>query len=109
MYVYFLLTITDKPEVTSSAPNPYTVKEGETAELICTLIDANPKTNITWQWLKNDNVIDVMEDRDTYAITNITRSWSGSYKCFASNNAGTSEPATIVIDVQCKYVFYMIF
>lgn len=103
-----MLTITDKPEVKSSAPNPYTVKEGETANLICTLIDANP-SNITWQWFKNDTVIDAMEDRDTYAIPNITRSRSGLYKCTASNNAGTSEPATIYVDVQCKYIFYMIF
>lgn len=91
----------------SSLPNPYTVEEGNTAKLVCTLIDANPLTNITWKWFIKDKLIDPMNDGATYAIPNITRNGTGSYNCTARNYAGISEPATIIVDVQCKYVYCM--
>lgn len=93
--------------MSSNLPNPYTVEEGNTATLVCTLIDANPKTNITWKWFIDDNVIDPKNDGATYAIPNITRNMTGLYKCSARNSAGISELATILVDVQCKYVYCM--
>lgn len=93
---------TDKPEVRFSSPSPYRLREGETAALMCTLIAANPNTGIIWRWIETDSPNAAIHNRPNYTITNITRGRSGSYRCTASNSVGTSEAATIKVDVLCK-------
>ena len=94
----------DKPEVKYNTSSPYSVIEGETATLMCTVTDANPNTHITWRWIKTDSPNMVLHNGPNYTISNIQRGRSGSYNCTASNTVGTSEPATINVDVQCKYM-----
>nr|XP_022287372.1 nephrin-like isoform X2 [Crassostrea virginica] len=89
-----------KPEVRSSLPSPYTLTEGQTATLVCTVISANPSTLITWKWFKSDTPNTFLHTGSTYTIHNIQRGRSGSYNCTASNAVGTSEPATVEVDVQ---------
>ena len=92
----------DKPEVTSSKSSPYTVTEGETASLSCTLTDANPRTSIIWRWIKTDSYNIVFYNGPNYTIPSIQRGKAGSYSCTASNIVGTSEAATIYVNVQCR-------
>ncbi|XP_022287174.2 nephrin-like [Crassostrea virginica] len=96
------LNILYKPEVISSTSSPYIVKEGQTATFLCRTIDANPNTGITWRWFKTDNPNTVLHNGPNYTIPNIQRGRSGSYSCTASNTVGTSERATILVDVQYK-------
>ena len=102
------MCILDKPEVISSPSSPYTVREGQTATLICTVTDANPNTGITWRWVKTDNPYTVLHTGPNYTITNAQRERSGSYNCTASNSVGTSKAAVIYVDVQCVYIIFII-
>ena len=81
--------------------NPYRVREGETAALMCKLSSANPNTGITWRWIKTVSPNTVLHNEPNYTIPNIQRGRSGSYTCTASNAVGTSERATITVDVKC--------
>ena len=92
---------TDNPEVRSSSPSPYRLREGETAVLMCTLTSANPNTGITWRWIKTDSPNSVLHNGPNYTIPNIQRGRSGSYSCTATNTVGISKAATIEVDVQC--------
>lgn len=108
LFVIFLFEI-DKPEVIIRTANPYTVLEGTTAELVCSVIDANPTTGITWEWIKTEvlpqNKSNVLYNGPNYTIPNIQRKSSGSYNCRASNIVDTSVAAKIYVDVQCTYNF----
>lgn len=92
----------DKPEVTSPTTSPYTVLEGQTATLECTVAAANPNISILWTWFKTDSRVKGLYDGPTFTIPNIKRNRSGSYSCSASNVVGTSEAVIIYIDVQCE-------
>ena len=96
-----VLILTDKPEVKSNT-SPDAVNEGQTATLMCTLINANPNTSITGRWIKTDSPSTVLHTGPYITIPNIQRGRSGSYNCLATNTVGTSEPATIYVNVQCK-------
>ena len=92
----------------SSLPSPYKLTEGQTATLVCTVISANPNTLITSRWFKSDTRNTVLHTGSTYTIHNIQRGRSGSYNCTASNAVGTSEPATIEVDVLCMYTLFYV-
>lgn len=95
------MSIVDKPEVISLTPSPYKIIEGETSTLECTVTDANPSTNITWKWIKTDNTSIVIYNGSSYTVRSIQRDSSGTYKCTAGNIVGTSEAATVILDVLC--------
>nr|XP_022289615.1 B-cell receptor CD22-like isoform X2 [Crassostrea virginica] len=97
-----LFFVRDKPEVRSISTSPYRVREGQTATLECTVTDANPTIGITWRWIKSDSPNNILHNGPTYTIPHIQRGGSGSYNCTASNIVGTSEPATVYLDVQYK-------
>ncbi|XP_078323846.1 neural cell adhesion molecule 1-like isoform X4 [Crassostrea virginica] len=88
-----------KPDVKSSTSSPYKIIEGQTATLSCTVTDANPNTGITWRWIKTGFPNTILHTRATYTIPNIQRGRSGSYSCTANNTIGTSEAATVYVDV----------
>ncbi|XP_078332852.1 hemicentin-1-like isoform X2 [Crassostrea virginica] len=96
------LNVMYKPDVRCSLPSPYRIQEGRTALLICTVIDANPNTGITWRWIKLDSPDMELHNGPAYTIPNIQREKSGTYVCTASNSVGTSEGENVVIDVQYK-------
>lgn len=104
--LFFLLIVgfffvIDKPEVTSSTPNPFTVKEGETARLECKVTTANPDNNIIWKWYQIDSPNIILSNGPNNTFQNIQRNMSGSYRCTANNSIGISG-IDIFIDVQCK-------
>lgn len=78
------------------------------ATLKCTVIAANPETNITWNWFKTDSPTENLRNGPTFNISNIRREKSGSYNCTASNSVGISIAATIEVDVQCKYIYIIL-
>ena len=88
----------------STLPSPFKVIEGQTATLECTVTAANPNTGITWKWFKTDSPNNVLHNEPNYTIPNIQRGRSGSYSCTASNTVGTSEAATVYVNVQCKWL-----
>ena len=45
----------------------------------------------------------MLHNGPNYTIPNIQRGSSGSYSCTASNSVGTSDPATVNLDVQCMH------
>nr|XP_022286587.1 hemicentin-1-like isoform X2 [Crassostrea virginica] len=94
-----ILNVMYKPEVRSSSSSLYRVREGQTATLDCEVNDANPNTSIIWRWIKMDSSNTVLHNGPNYTISNIQRGRSGSYNCTASNTVGTSEAATITVDV----------
>lgn len=101
MNTHFVLK--DKPEVMSSTPGHYSVIEGQTGLLDCTVIAANPNTSITWRWFRTESPSNVIHNSPIYTIFNIHRNRSGSYNCTARNSVGTSVAVTINVDVLCKY------
>lgn len=97
------LDVQYKPDVTSSGPSSFSVKENETATLKCTLNDANPNSHITWRWFKTDSPnITLNNSGSTYVINYIKRYMSGSYGCAARNSVAESKEATINVSVQYK-------
>lgn len=98
---FIQIILIDRPEVTSSVSSPYIVEEGQTAALKCSLIDANPNTNITWRWFRTDRPYNTLFYGPNYTVPNIQRDISGSYSCKARNSVGTSEADVINVDVQC--------
>ncbi|XP_078334124.1 kin of IRRE-like protein 3 isoform X2 [Crassostrea virginica] len=96
------LNVLYKPNVRSTPSNPYRVREYETATLICKVIDSNPNTSIAWKWIKTVSPTLVLHNGPTFTIPIIQRGRSGAYNCTASNAVGTSEAATITVDVQYK-------
>ena len=87
----------------STLPSPFKISERQTATLECTVTAANPNTSITWRWFKTDSPNNVLHNGPNYTISSIQRGRSGTYNCSAKNVVGTSENATIEVDVLCKF------
>lgn len=96
-----LLFVIDKPDVSSTTSSPYRVIEGRIATLECRVTDANPNTNLTWNWFHTDSPSKVFHSGPNFTIPSIPRNRSGSYNCTATNSVGTSLAASIEVDVQC--------
>ena len=94
---------TVKPKVKINLQNPYSVRVGQTISLVCTVTAANPNTIISWKWIKTESPNDVLYEGENFTISNIQRGSSGSYSCTAQNSVGTSEAATIHVNVLCMY------
>lgn len=94
-----------KPEIKSLTPSPYRVIEGRRASLECSVMTANPNTNITWRWFKTDRPEHALHTGPNYTIQNVGRMESGTYNCTASNSVGFSVPVKVDLDVQCKYCY----
>lgn len=94
--------ILDKPTISVTPSSPYQIREGDTAVISCVVTDANPNTGITWSWRKTGDPA-VSHTGQNYTIPNIQRGQRGTYQCTATNSIGTSLPATVQVDVQCKY------
>lgn len=88
----------------ASPQSPYTVTEGRTAVMTCTVTTANPSSEITWTWEKTGIPDVILHRNHVYTITNIQRQQAGTYICTATNSVGTSTPALVDVQVQCKHV-----
>ncbi|XP_056009548.1 B-cell receptor CD22-like [Ostrea edulis] len=88
-----------KPIVHLNSSTPYHVTEHRDAVMICSVIDANPSTGITWTWKKIGNSV-ILSREATYTIPRISRDQAGDYSCTATNTIGISTPVTVQVDVQ---------
>ena len=74
-----------------------TVEEGGHVTKECKVTAGTPSPTVFWKIVDTSEVI----YGKLFNITNIRRSQSGEYKCFASNTCG-SDSSMMFIDVQCK-------
>ena len=79
------------------------VIESKNARLYCNAT-GNPVANITW--IKGG---EVLSHTKMLAITNISRSESGSYECLAWNGIGKNGSKSCTIDVHCKSSFIIFY
>lgn len=93
--------------MSSDPSGPYVIVKGKTLNITCTIIEANPDTNIAWQWRINDTNVNVTGPN--YIVSNVQRDKSGTYSCEARNSVGTSVAALTIVDVQCKFIVYRIY
>ena len=103
------IIITDTPEITAHPLNE-TKTEGDNVTFTCDAI-GNPVPLISW--FRDGSPIDTSDnssriifsvDKKQLAITNVSRSDSGEYRCVAENSVGNETSNVATLDVQCKYM-----
>ena len=103
---YFLIIVA--PVITTH-PQNVTATEGENVTLSC---NASGDPTPTILWTKNGSAVSTSGDprvsfgvdNKTLAITNVSRSDSGQYRCKADNNNGTSTSDAATLEIQCKKI-----
>ena len=71
----------------------------------------NPLPSISWsrdgspvEASDNSSRINFSADKKQFAITNVSRTDSGEYRCVAKNRVGNGTSNAATLDVQCKYM-----
>ena len=93
------------PPTITSEPQPQTVFVGETATFSISVIGTPA---FSYQWLKNDTIVSVVDDSD-YTIPATTLNDSGSlFNCIVSNSAGadTSNYAVLSVEDTTSWTVY---
>ena len=90
------------PTRMTSHSNNQTVIKGSNLNLFCNAT-GKPVPNITWTRVSEDEVLFV---GNPWNISNINRTYSGTYRCVADNGVSSPVNRTISINVLCKYTFY---
>lgn len=116
---YYLLFITDRASVSLHVSgvhvtenHGFTIKENSAMKITCKS-DANPPTNTTlqektnsgWNLLRADSSFSFQNETtviNVYIFQNVTRSFSGHYRCVANNSISSFSVAAL--EVLCKYV-----
>lgn len=88
----------DAPRDVVATRNPPTVKEGQTATLICSA-KGNPAPTFTW--FKNDNVLPNQEFQ--LVMTGLTTEHDGWYSCEARNTHGSQKSQEVSVKITCGY------
>ena len=97
----FALFLTVPPEIGYAGPNQ-DICEGSPVTLFCNAT-GSPTPSITWTRVA-DNGTDsapLPAVDGTYVMSNILRSSTGTYRCTATNGAGTVN-RTVQVTVRCK-------
>ena len=101
--------VTDKPEITAHPLNE-TKTEGDNVTFTCDAI-GNPVPSISWsrdgspiETSDNSSRINFSVDKKQFAITNVSKTDSGEYRCVAKNSVGNETSNATTLDVQCKYM-----
>lgn len=83
------------------------VELGKTnVQLECSVYDSNPTTGLMYRWTKDGSQINTNQ---TFIMRTVRKSDQGSYQCIASNSVGTSVPATVTVEVLCRYLYIIQF
>ena len=89
------------PRVSVRSSRDTLLAEGDSVTLSCD-VDSNPPSSVSWRKLeKNTRYV---SNEASFRINSVTRTSAGSYQCVAENELGLSQPETIVLDVQCKFI-----
>jgi len=94
------------PSNSSSASNASVLVEGGSVTLHCE-VESNPAA--TWvSWRRSGSAAAaILTSQPTFTVSPVSRETAGSYECVAENLLGLSEPATLQLNVECK--FFIIF
>ena len=93
------------PRIVSSCDYK-TVSEASVLNLFCNAI-GKPALNITWTRVLEDGTNSkVWFVGSSWVIGNITRNFTGQYRCTADNGIGSSVNHTISVNVLCEYTLY---
>lgn len=84
------------------SPQDSEVKENTEMNFTCNVIKSHPPTLTSYSWYKNDRLIPGRQQK-VWFVQRIQRSDGGSYKCEATNSAGTGTSHPRQIKVQCKF------
>ena len=89
------------------SPSDYkTVNEASVLNLFCNAI-GKPAPNITWTRVLEDGTNSKVQFvGSSWVIGNITRNFTGQYRCTADNGIGSSVNHTISVNVLCEYTLY---
>ena len=80
---------------------------GPAINLTCTA-DGEPAPNITWtKVLANGNDSHVLFTGEQFILPN-NRANDGTYRCKASNGVGSSVNHTIIVTVNCEYIYWLL-
>ncbi|KAL5488776.1 hypothetical protein EMCRGX_G017770 [Ephydatia muelleri] len=91
-----------KPNISDIPFGNQSVVLGGTLNLTCV---ANSASTVKYQWRKNGNVIPG-SNCSSLSIYNMLQSDDGSYVCYASNAAGTSQSIPVNVTVHYSPTFY---
>ena len=89
------------PRVSVRSSRDTLLAEGDSVTLSCD-VQSNPPSSVTWRKLEKNTRI--VSDKPSFTISSVSRTSAGSYQCLAENELGRSQPETIVLDVQCKFI-----
>ena len=95
------LNIFYPPRVSVRSSRDTLLAEGDSVTLSCD-VQSNPPSSVTWRKLEKNTRI--VSDKPSFTISSVSRTSAGSYQCLAENELGRSQPETIVLDVQCKFI-----
>ena len=112
VFVYYFLfvcyiicfKIADKPEITAH-PKNVAIREKESIALSCNAT-GNPEPAISWTKdgspISRNSRISLLDKNKQLAITNVNRTYSGEYRCVASNSLGNDTSNAAEVDVKCE-------
>ena len=86
----------------ASSNSSSSLREGEAVTLTCE-VDSNPAAGrVSW---RRSGAAAILTGQANFTISPVTRDTAGSYECVAENSLGISQPATVQLNVDCKYIF----
>ena len=92
------------PTIVTGIRGVPTVLEGNNLHLTCNT-SGRPEPNITWNKEKpgNQGNTGVVQEGKVLTVTNINRTFAGTFTCTAYNGFGKPEIQTVYMNVTCEY------
>ena len=100
----FYYVSADPPSFITRAQDEVVLEGGPAISLTCTA-DGEPAPNITWtKVFVNGSNSDVLFTGEQFILPN-NRTNGGKYRCKASNGIGSGVNHTVIVMVNCEYLF----
>ena len=91
----------DKPIVAVEPSSSVDVSPGEQLTVGCRVLKSNPRVIFQYEWLVLGEE-DVVGTESHFTINRVSVNDNKTLQCRARNSVGTSEPASVRINVLCK-------